>query len=42
MVHWASKSEGVEVDEDEISQELDRVAAGRWSAETAAIGIPSR
>jgi hypothetical protein len=41
MVHWASKSDGVEVDEDEISNELDRVAAGRWIAETAAIGIPS-
>ena len=41
MVHWASKSEGVEVDEDEIAQELDRVAESRWTAETAALGIPS-
>jgi len=41
MVHWASRSDGVEVDEDEMARELGTVAASRWAAETSALGIPA-
>lgn len=40
LAHWASRSGGVRVNEEELSRELEAVGRSRWTAQLAALGIP--
>ena len=40
LAHWASKSGGVRVGEDELTRELEAVGQSRWAAQLAQLGIP--
>jgi hypothetical protein len=41
LAHWASKSGGVRVSEEELTRELDAVGRSRWADQLAQLGIPS-
>ncbi len=41
LAHWASKSGGVRVGEEELSRELEAVGRSRWAAQLAQLGIPA-
>ncbi len=39
LAHWAAKSGGVRVPEDELSRELDAVGKSRWADQLAQLGM---
>ena len=40
LAHWASRSGGVRVSEEELSRELDAVGESRWASQLAELGVP--
>lgn len=40
LAHWAAKSGGVRVAEEELTRELEAVGRSRWAAQIAALGLP--
>ena len=41
LAHWASKSGGVRVSEEDLTRELDAVGRSRWADQLAQLGIPT-
>jgi hypothetical protein len=40
LAHWAAKSGGVRVSEEELTRELEEVGRSRWADQLAQLGIP--